>query len=98
MQNSELYKTAVKTWGQRAQLQKVIEECAELIQAICKRDIKPDDEKVIENVLEECADVKIMTGQLEYMIREEWGLSDQYDAMLCAKHLKLEKRLDKYTK
>lgn len=97
MKPRELYKAAVKAWGHRAQLVKVMEECSELIQAICKYDYKPDDEAIIANLLEECADVRIMTGQLEHIITE-MGRGEQYKAMLESKHLKLEKRLDKIAK
>lgn len=95
MQAKDLYRAALNKWGEDAQLNKVVEECAELIQALCKRKIKPNDEKVISNLLEECADVRIMLGQLETLIREDWELSDKYDDMLIQKHAKLEKRLQK---
>lgn len=95
MKNTEIYRNALDKWGEDAQLNKVVEECAELIQALCKRKIKPNDEKVIDNLLEECADVRIMLGQLEMLIRQDWELADKYDDMLIKKHVKLEKRLQK---
>jgi len=59
----ELYRQACENWDQ-AQLFLAIEECAELIQAICKAwrwpsKVTPDD------LVEEIVDVKIMAEQLE---------------------------------
>jgi phosphoribosyl-ATP pyrophosphohydrolase len=54
---------AINKWGEECQYQKAIEECAELIKAICKRD------KL--NIIEECADVLIMAEQIKMMIGRE---------------------------
>jgi len=59
----ELYKKACEKWGQ-GQLLLAIEECSELIQALCKvwrwpSKVAPED------LVEEIVDVKIMVEQLE---------------------------------
>jgi len=59
----ELYKKACEKWDQ-SQLLLAIEECSELIQALCKvwrwpSTVTPD------SLVEEIADVKIMVEQLE---------------------------------
>lgn len=54
-----------KHYGIESQLEMVIEECSELIMAIqkCKR-----GQSDIENLIEETADVTIMTEQLKYFL------------------------------
>lgn len=57
---------AIRTWGEQAQLNMVIEESAELMKEICKWQRKglkdtPDA------LLDEFADVEIMLKQLEFM-------------------------------
>lgn len=59
----KLFKDAVDKWGKDAQLNMVIEECAELIQAITKLK-RHENEKTIQNVIEEAADVGIMLAQI----------------------------------
>jgi phosphoribosyl-ATP pyrophosphohydrolase len=54
---------AIDKWGTELQYQKAIEEMAELIKAICKR------EKL--NIIEECADVLIMAEQIKIIIGRE---------------------------
>jgi len=60
-----LLNKALKEWGTEAQLDMVIEECAELIGAIQKwRRHRVESEKV----LEECVDVTLMMEQLKMML------------------------------
>jgi hypothetical protein len=66
----ELFKQAFETWGKSAQIDMMIEECSELIKALCKfkRNHNPSDTAaLINDVCEEIADVKIMTGQMRYI-------------------------------
>jgi NTP pyrophosphatase (non-canonical NTP hydrolase) len=58
---------ALNTWGEVAQLDMVIEEASELIQAIQKYKRKPTEENS-QHILEEMADVYIMLGQLEVLL------------------------------
>lgn len=79
--NQEILKKAIQTFGAKNQLDMVIEECAELIQAInkCRRknlvndliignSTKEGDSETLFNLTGEIADVKIMIAQLELML------------------------------
>ena len=55
---------AVERYGERNQLDMVTEECAELIQAVCKRKRGIDNR---DNIVDEIADVEIMLEQLKYI-------------------------------
>ncbi len=72
MNEDDLYTQAVKLWGETSQRLMVIEECAELIHAICKgfRGRVGDDE-----VLGEAVDVQLVLNQLRSMLNneEEWN-------------------------
>lgn len=60
MNEYEILKTAIQTYGEQAQEKVAIEECSELIQAIChKHRGRPH------NMAEEIADVEIMLMQLK---------------------------------
>ena len=60
MENREVLSAAIRTYGEQAQECVAIEECAELIQAIChKQRGRPH------NIPEEIADVEIMLEQLK---------------------------------
>jgi len=63
--DDSIFTGAIDVWGEEAQLDVAIEECAELIKAICKR--KRGDAWAELKVLEEAADVAIMIEQLAYM-------------------------------
>lgn len=64
-QMDELCDRAIKTWGEEAQLGMVIEECAELIDALSKW----NRHRIMSNqVAEEWADVTIMVRQLEMIL------------------------------
>lgn len=64
-----IYQKAIDKFGKGAQLDMVVEECAELIHAIqkIKRNIYWRD-NIIKNVVEELVDVEIMLEQLKYML------------------------------
>ena len=67
MNVENLARKAQAKWGQEAQLDMVIEECAELIDAIQKRRRgKVDSVKVVE----EGVDVEIMIEQLKVILEE----------------------------
>ena len=66
----EVLKLAIEIYGEENQIDKCIEEMAELIKALLKlRRVDPDDKKEIEkricDIEEETADVAIMIAQLE---------------------------------
>ena len=63
---------AIDRWGSDRQLIKCGEECAELVQAICKRfDGGPgkDDAFEVEAIVEEMVDVEIMLEQVRIILR-----------------------------
>lgn len=63
-----LYKATLEKWGEDAQYDQAVEECAELIAALKHfRRGKIDHQAVID----ELADVTLMLGQLSWMFGEE---------------------------
>lgn len=58
----EIYQQAIAKYGKEAQLKMVIEEMAELTQAICKSFRGKNN---LDNLIEEIADVEIMLAQLK---------------------------------
>ncbi len=74
---SELNKETAKHYGYEAQSNQLVEECAELIQAVSKyrrvTAVHPVDvdKKVValDNLIEEIADVEIMLEQVKYLLQ-----------------------------
>jgi NTP pyrophosphatase (non-canonical NTP hydrolase) len=66
MKNENIFKQAVDHFGVENQLLKLVEEMAELTQAIIKRRLNPDEPKYLNNMLEELADVNIVMNQVAY--------------------------------
>jgi NTP pyrophosphatase (non-canonical NTP hydrolase) len=66
MKNENIFKQAVDHFGVENQLLKLVEEMAELTQAIIKRRLNPDEPKHLNNMLEEVADVNILLFQITY--------------------------------
>jgi len=64
-----IYKKAIEKWGNPSQLLMVMEELAELIQAISH--LLRNKYKAKSKVIEELADVEIMCEQLRIMINED---------------------------
>lgn len=60
MNEYEILTTALRTYGEHAQEQIAIEECSELIQAICHKHRGRQH-----NIAEEIADVEVMLEQLK---------------------------------
>ena len=60
MSEIEILNTAIKVYGEQAQENVVIEECSELIQAICHKHRGREH-----NIAEEIADVEVMLEQLK---------------------------------
>jgi NTP pyrophosphatase (non-canonical NTP hydrolase) len=63
--NETMYEAAVRLWGYDAQWLMVIEECSELIKAICKNERGEDN---LDNLAEEIAHVQIVLDQAKTMI------------------------------
>jgi NTP pyrophosphatase (non-canonical NTP hydrolase) len=66
MEKENIFKEAVDKFGVENQLLKLVEEMAELTQAIIKRKLNPDEPKYLNNMLEEFADVNIVMNQVAY--------------------------------
>lgn len=76
---SELNKETAKYYGYEAQSNQLVEECAELIQAVSKyrraevglgQPVSEDKKAVaLENLIEEIADVEIMLEQVKYPLQ-----------------------------
>jgi len=67
----EILKRAIDTWGEDAQIEMMIEESLEVALALQKLKRKRGNrEQKIENVIDELADIKIMTRQMEMIFGE----------------------------
>ncbi len=67
MDRSDIYRATLKKWGEKAQYEQMVEECAELIAAL-----KHFERGKIgrSGVIDELADVTLMVGQLTWMLGE----------------------------
>jgi NTP pyrophosphatase (non-canonical NTP hydrolase) len=68
MNYADLYQETLKKWGEAAQYDQAVEECAELITVLKHLRRGRANETA---VAEELADVYLMIGQLVYMLGEE---------------------------
>jgi len=68
MNYRDLYEATLHKWGEAAQYDQAVEECAELIAVLKHLRRGRADETA---VAEELADVYLMVGQLVYMLGEE---------------------------
>ena len=76
----DLYRRAVKAWGQEGQENMAIEEMSELTKELCKLKRcrgtgqplrNPIVDKTLDNIAEELADVEITNEQLKLWVGEE---------------------------
>ena len=81
---------AIEAFGVEAQLDMAVEECSELINAICKL---RRGRNTNEDVITEIADVAIMAEQLTIIFG-----SDKVEAEKRRKLLRLEERINKHNK
>ena len=78
MNEQEIFKKAIETYGEREQSAVAMEECAELIRAINKYHRKDSNENR-KNLIEEIADVQIMIEQVKIMYNiSEDEIEDAY--------------------
>jgi NTP pyrophosphatase (non-canonical NTP hydrolase) len=89
MNKEELYKLAIETYGDEAQINQGIEEMAELIQAVNKfRRMR--NPVTFDNIAEEIADVEIMVDQYKQI----YGITENEIILLKKRKLdRLAKRL-----
>ena len=93
VQEADLYKQALATWGIGSQLMMAIEEMSELTKEICKyRRFQDKQASYRENIKEEIADVLIMIEQLKYIFKYT---DEDIDLVKQIKLNKLEKYLIK---
>jgi NTP pyrophosphatase (non-canonical NTP hydrolase) len=76
MKNENIFKQAVEHFGVENQLLKLVEEMAELTQAIIKRKLNPDEPKHFNNLLEEFVDVNIVMNQIAHSDLFESEIAD----------------------
>jgi NTP pyrophosphatase (non-canonical NTP hydrolase) len=82
----KLYQATLNKWGDEAQYDQAIEECAELIAALKHYKRGKVDDSVI---ISELADVTLMIGQLTWMFGVE-----KIDQAISEKLIKLKKLLE----
>lgn len=87
-ESKEILKKAMSKFGEKAQIDMIVEECAELIQAIQKLKRNPLDPAVKANVCDEIADVKIMMSQADLIFDKKL-----IDKRIDFKLKRLEERL-----
>ncbi len=68
MDENDLYKKTVELWGVETQIKQAIEECSELITALCHKERGRIDWA---DVAKEVADVEIMCSQLREIVGPE---------------------------
>ena len=85
MDRSDVYRATLKKWGEKAQYEQMVEECAELIAALKHF----ERGKIGRNeIIAELADVTLMVGQLTWMFGE-----DEVATAIDTKLAKLDKLL-----
>lgn len=86
MEYQSIYRATLAKWGEAAQYEQMVEECAELIAALKHFQRGKIDRY---QLIDELADVQLMVGQLIWMLGE-----DEVQAAMGKKLLKLQKLLD----
>ncbi len=86
MRYRDIYMKTIDKWGEKAQYDQMIEECAELIATLQHFARGKVDQDV---VVDELADVYLMVGQLTYMFGED-NLHEAVDNKLAKLKLLLE--------
>ena len=87
----DIYQDALDHFGEKAQAQQTMEECAELIVALNKAFNRGFDQCLL-NVAEEIADVEIMLEQLKKIPE----INSYYKVQKHRKILKLEETIGSY--
>jgi len=82
----ELAKLAVRTWGYEAQINMMIEECAEVIQVLAKRKRNINSRDLYE-IIGEFTDLEIMLTQMKVMFPSPFWLERRYDKIERLKKL-----------
>jgi len=64
----EIMQTALDQWGSNAQVGQAVEECAELIVALQKYVNRTPQAGMVEDILDEIADVEMMLAQMRLVL------------------------------
>ena len=88
MKENEIYEKAILLWGKRAQMNMMVEEAMELIQALMKyhRCRVTDDD-----VINEMVDVQIMLNQMKIVMNDD----SKYNRMMAFKLDRLQQRVER---
>lgn len=89
--NDSILRDAVETWGEQSQVDMLVEETSELLNAIMKF---KRGRASVEDVLTEIADVEIMLGQMEVIFAQGREID-----LFCERHRKMERlaqRIENY--
>jgi hypothetical protein len=92
-----IYKEAVDTWGEDAQIMQTIQELAELIKELTdlKREGRTDAVKLAEEII----DCEMMINQMKYLFSKKYpNFEEIYQNAFIKKHEKVKKYLDKSSK
>lgn len=90
MNEQEMYKKAIELWGSPSQMLMVVEEAAELTQALMK---SIREGAITFGVVEEAVDLQIMLNQLKAILDK-----DKYDEMYAYKLNRLRGRIEHDTR
>ena len=105
LNETKVFKEVIEKNGADRQLEMVIEECSELIQAICKyrrarhnsKTSRRDLDKRIDSIIEEVADVQIMLYQLPLM-DTEWDRESFVNEVKGTRIRKIERLQERLNK
>lgn len=92
MTDAEAFRKAVEYWGIEAQLDMVVEECAELIQAVQKIKRHGINPETLSNVITEIADMRIMLEQMRVILDHD----GMWDEAYGLKIKRLKQRLEEH--
>lgn len=93
-ERSSIYLRCIETYGAKAQVDMAIEEMSELIKALLKYRRATDMQKPTarEDIIDELADVKVMTKQLEMIFNAEKETQDRIDYKVSRQIQRLEQK------
>lgn len=86
-ENLDIFKACLEKWGADSQFFMLVEECAEVIQAVNK--VMRNQPLAINHLIGEVADLDLMLNQIKFWIREN-DLEAQYDT---ERQIKIERLL-----
>jgi NTP pyrophosphatase (non-canonical NTP hydrolase) len=91
MTEQEIYKEALKKWGDLTQILMMVEECSELQKIICKG-YRKGLNSVYPFFVEELVDVQIMIEQMKILLRDRY--TESFDSEWESQYEKKLRRLE----